>query len=140
MSCFVCGFRVPVCLANDVGVGRTRFDRLFLIGQTSQTLCVDALKAATAEAKTGKDVQRYRDAVSCLRAVAPSDPEADLDLDWIANTEAANKAQTARLETELKVYKNNLIKESIRVSHPTIMAHKSIRRFLGTLVSSKSDF
>lgn len=29
--------------------------------------------------------------------------------------EAANKAETARLEAELKGYKNNLIKESIRV-------------------------
>jgi COP9 signalosome complex subunit 1 len=79
-------------------------------------LCVDALKAAVVEAKKGKDVSRYRDAWDCIRIAAPSEPEAKFDNAWVEGKERANKAETHRLEMELKGYKNNLIKESIRVS------------------------
>lgn len=78
-------------------------------------LCVDALKAAVVEAKQGQDVQRYRDAWDCIRVAAPSEPEAVFDNEWVENTERANKAKTHDLESELKGYKMNLIKESIRV-------------------------
>jgi COP9 signalosome complex subunit 1 len=103
-------------LPPDRTIGRTRFDRLFLIGRSSVPLCVDALKAAIAEAKRGKDTQRYREAVECLRIAAPSEPEATFDQAWLEAQEAANQIETNRLLTELKGYKNNLIKESIRVS------------------------
>ncbi|KAK8034744.1 COP9 signalosome complex subunit 1 [Apiospora rasikravindrae] len=95
--------------------GRTCFERLLLIGRSSVPLCVDALKAAISEAKKGKDVQRYRDAWECIRIAAPTDPESQLDTAWIDNTEKANKMETGRLEAELKQYKNNLVKESIRI-------------------------
>ncbi|KAK4457466.1 COP9 signalosome complex subunit 1 [Cladorrhinum samala] len=103
--------------------GRTRFDRLFLIGRSSVTLCIDALKAAIAEAKRGRDTQRYRDAVECLRIASPSDPEANFDQKWLEQQEVANRAETARLQAELKVYKNNLIKESIRMGHEDLGKH-----------------
>jgi hypothetical protein len=47
--------------------------------------------------------------------MAPEEPEAQRDDAWIDRIETANKAETARLEGELKGYRNNLIKESIRV-------------------------
>jgi len=52
--------------------------------------------------------------------VAPSDPITIKDQDWIESTSRQVRAETTRLENELKGYKNNLIKESIRVSldHP----------------------
>lgn len=96
--------------------GRTRYDRLFLIGTSSVPLCVDALKAAVAEAKRGRDIKRYNDAVDFLRLVAPGEPEAQVDQAWLNSTEKANKSETQRLTTELKAYKNNLIKDSVRVS------------------------
>lgn len=80
-------------------------------------LRVDALKAAVIEAKSGSDVTRYKDAWQLLRSVAPDEPEAQRDEEWIERTELANRTETARLETELKGYKNNLIKESIRVGY-----------------------
>lgn len=95
--------------------GRTCFDRLLLIGRSSVPLCVDALKAAIAEAKKGKDVQQYRDAWECIRIAAPIEPESQWDSAWVEKTDKANKLETARLEAELKQYKNNLVKESIRV-------------------------
>lgn len=108
--------QAPMVIATYlILLGRTRFDRLLLIGQCSVPLCVDALKAAVAEAKRGKDIQRYRDAFECIRVAAPDEPEAKWDEAWVTATGKANKAETHRLETELKGYKNNLVKESIRV-------------------------
>lgn len=86
-----------------------------LLGESSVPLCVDALKAAVVEAKNGRDVGRYRGAWEYIRVAAPNEPEAIRDNAWIESTETANKAETARLEVELKGYRNNLIKESIRV-------------------------
>jgi COP9 signalosome complex subunit 1 len=68
------------------------------------------------EAKGQRDVHRYKAAWDCIRHVAPGELEAGRDDTWIEQTERENKAETARLESELKGYKNNLIKESIRVS------------------------
>lgn len=103
--------------------GRTRFDRLLHIGKSSVPLCVDSLKAAIKEAKGGQDVRSYKEAWECIRIAAPNDPDAIRDEDWIDRTTRANKTETARLETELKGYKNNLIKESIRMGNEDLGKH-----------------
>jgi COP9 signalosome complex subunit 1 len=95
--------------------GRTRYDRLYLIGTCSPLLANDALKAAITEAQNSKDVNRYEKAVRALAEVAPGDPDATLSSVWVQDTQRFVKAQTERLEHELRGYKNNLIKESIRV-------------------------
>ncbi len=79
-------------------------------------LCIDALKAANAEAKRGKDVQRYRDVWSVCASPAPTSPRPCFDRAWADATDRTNRAETHRLEAELKSYKNNLVKESVRVS------------------------
>ncbi|KAG6033953.1 hypothetical protein E4U19_006066 [Claviceps sp. Clav32 group G5] len=104
-------------------VGRTRFDRLLHIGKTSVYLCVDALRAAVIEAKKGHDVLCYLEALECLKEAAPDVPEAQRDSDWVHKTEAENKAETTRLENELKGYTNNLIKESIRMGNEDLGKH-----------------
>jgi COP9 signalosome complex subunit 1 len=76
---------------------------------------VEALKAAVAEAKSGKDIGRYHAAVEALHEVSPGDPDASPDVTWLAKMTRQVKTETDRLEAELKGYKNNLIKESIRV-------------------------
>ncbi|KAI0430477.1 26S proteasome subunit RPN7-domain-containing protein [Xylaria sp. FL1042] len=103
--------------------GRTRFDRYLLIGQCSVPLCIDALRAAIAEAKKGKDVQRYRDAWDCIRLAAPNEPEAQFDDAWVNNTGKMNRNLTIQLEAELKGYKNNLVKESIRIGNRDLGEH-----------------
>lgn len=112
----------PTSLLRSVGnpfligsTGRTRFERLLLIGISSSYLYLEALKAAIAEAKKGTDVQRYESAVSYIREIAPNDADATPDLDWIDRTKKLVKGATDKMELELKGYKNNLIKESIRV-------------------------
>ncbi|KAJ8105622.1 hypothetical protein ONZ43_g7356 [Nemania bipapillata] len=103
--------------------GRTRFDRLLLIGQSSVPLCVDALKAAVIEAKKGKDVQRYQDAWEYLRMASPNEPETEYDNAWVNMTTKTNKNLAHQLEAELKGYKNNLVKESIRIGHRELGEH-----------------
>lgn len=88
---------------------------MYLIGTCSSYLSTEALKTAIAEAKSSKDVLRYERAVAALAEAAPNESEAVLDTEWVDRTNKVVKAETDRLEHELKGYKNNLIKESIRV-------------------------
>jgi COP9 signalosome complex subunit 1 len=53
--------------------------------------------------------------VKALHEVSPEDADAILDVAWVDKLVRQVKAETDRLEAELKGYKNNLIKESIRV-------------------------
>lgn len=99
-------------------LGRSRYDRLLHVGKHSKVLAFDALRAAVREAKKGDDVARYREACLYLQAVAPNDEEAQIDQEWERKKQEQNKKETLRLENELKGYKNNLIKESIRVRSP----------------------
>ncbi|RKF74592.1 COP9 signalosome complex subunit 1 [Golovinomyces cichoracearum] len=103
--------------------GRTRFQRLLLIGINSSVLGVDALKAAIHDAKDRKDTQHYLDAHSHLKIIAPHEAEAQKDSAWIMRTEESNQSETYRLEAELKQYKNNLIKESIRMGNEDLGKH-----------------
>lgn len=104
--------------------GRTRYARLYLIGTTSTVLASEALKAAVTEAKTGHDVERYTSAIAALKPhLAPGDEDGVLDQAWVEKIEKQNKAESNRLEAELKGYKNNLIKESIRMGNEDLGAH-----------------
>lgn len=87
-----------------------------MIGNYSTFLRVDALKMAVVEAKAGKEIKPYADAYSALKLIAPDEPEAQRDDEWYDSTTKGNTQETQRLEAQLKGYKNNLIKESIRVS------------------------
>ncbi|KAJ4260677.1 hypothetical protein NW762_007421 [Fusarium torreyae] len=103
--------------------GRTRFDRLMLIGKSSVPLCVDALKIAVAEAKAGSDIPQYLEAWGSIRSAAPEEPESQKDQAWIERVERENKAETSRLESQLKQYRHNLIKESIRMGNEDLGMH-----------------
>ncbi|KAL9130947.1 MAG: hypothetical protein Q9217_000993 [Psora testacea] len=117
--------------------GRTRFERLYLIGTTSTYLYLEALKAAIAEAKRGNDVTRYERAVATLAEAAPNDPDAIPDTAWIERIKKTVKAETDRLELELKGYKNNLIKESIRMGYQDLGKHY---HSIGDLPNSTKSF
>lgn len=76
---------------------------------------MDALKAAVNEAKSGRDIRRYLEAQTLLETIGPLEPEAIRDMAWMDQQDKHNQAQTAALEKQLKEYKHNLVKESIRV-------------------------
>jgi len=105
---------------SNVMTGRTRLERLILIGTCSSYLGVEALKIAIREAKRGKDVRKYLETQTHLETIGPVEPEATRDVTWMDKTERQNQAETQRLEAELKGYKNNLIKESIRVCYRSL--------------------
>ncbi|TPX21033.1 hypothetical protein DIZ76_014986 [Coccidioides immitis] len=103
--------------------GRTRFTRLYFIGTRSGYLATEALKLALVEARSGKDVKNYQKALEALVKVAPSETDTTLDKIWVEQTLKSVKADTDRLEHELKGYKNNLIKESIRMGNEDLGYH-----------------
>ena len=77
------------------------------------------MKGAISEARGGIDVKQYEKAVAALHNIIPNDPDAEKDTAWVDRMTKHVKAETDRLELELKGYKNNLIKESIRVRLPS---------------------
>ncbi|KAF4637910.1 hypothetical protein G7Y89_g172 [Cudoniella acicularis] len=103
--------------------GRTRLERLIHIGFFSGFLGVDALKLAAREAKLGRDTKKYLEAQTLLEQLGPEEREAIRDLSWIDSMDKKNQAETHRLEAELKGYKNNLIKESIRMGNEDLGNH-----------------
>lgn len=50
-----------------------------------------------------------------FQKLAPDERLAQTDMDWVENTTRRARSDTEKLEHELKTYKNNLIKESIRM-------------------------
>jgi COP9 signalosome complex subunit 1 len=70
---------------------------------------------AIREAKKGKNVPLYLRLVEDFSKIAPDDPLAIPDLGWAEKKQREVKDEGDKLEQELRSYKNNLIKESIRV-------------------------
>lgn len=60
---------------------------------------------------------RYKIAVESIRRVAPDDADAIMDEEWVDKTSRRVASSTEKTEADLKSYKHNLIKESIRVRH-----------------------
>ena len=87
-----------------------------MIAACSVVLREEAVKLAIKEAKKGADVQNFYDSLSLLKQL-PNIKDIDRLADplWAKEQEKKNTVDTHKLENELKGYKNNLIKESIRV-------------------------
>ncbi|RII24061.1 hypothetical protein CUC08_Gglean012894 [Alternaria sp. MG1] len=97
--------------------GYTRIDRLHHIGAHSPYLAADAYRLAIAEAKRGKNVDLYTTLVEQFSRIAPQDPASVTDTAWVEKKTREVREEHDRLEHELKSYKNNLIKESIRMGN-----------------------
>ena len=76
------------------------------------------------EARKGNDVANFTAALSLLSSI-PNYRDTDhlLDPSWATTQEKKNATETHRLENELKGYKNNLIKESIRMGNEDLGTH-----------------
>lgn len=97
--------------------GHGQIQRLKFIALKSPALQIDALKYAIRLIKERTlNVSLYHETVEQLRLLNPSLPETHIDQSWVEQSTRGAKQTTERLEAELKNYKNNLIKESIRVS------------------------
>jgi COP9 signalosome complex subunit 1 len=71
------------------------------------------------EAKRGIDADAYIAVTDLLHSISPDDPLGVPDTTWATEIFKSNRSAQDTLETQLKGYKNNLIKESIRVRSST---------------------
>ena len=67
-------------------------------------------------------MELYLRVVKVFHEIFPEDPASETDTNWVDRAQREADAESHRLEAELRGYKNNLIKESIRVSKQ-IQAH-----------------
>lgn len=101
--------------------GPTRLDRLTCIATSSRlSISREALRLALAEAKKGRDVDRY---LAIGQYASSHDIGATIDVEWATKTREIVTRETNKLEHELKGYKNNLIKESIRMGNEDLGHH-----------------
>jgi COP9 signalosome complex subunit 1 len=100
-------------------LGHTKVSRACFIAERCPALEVEAYKIALVETQTNSlDTQKYEHIITRLNAAlkARNEPELPVDKEWIQTTQKQAKATAEKLEAELRNYKNNMIKESIRVS------------------------
>lgn len=88
------------------------------------SLAVQALTIASRHVKTGRDISLYQAILGQLATATDQDQE--IDRAWIDKTTAQNATDKDKLETELKMYTGNMIKESVRVSLSLILRETSI--------------
>jgi len=97
--------------------GHGQIHRLRFVALKSTPYAVDALKLAVRLIKdTTLNVALYQETVKQLQQHNAALPEAALDQAWMDYATRSSKLTVEKLEAELKNYKNNLIKESIRVN------------------------
>ncbi|KAF2476534.1 PCI-domain-containing protein [Lindgomyces ingoldianus] len=97
--------------------GATRLERLHHIGASSTYLALDAYRMAITEAKLGRNVKFYLALTDDFNKISPDDSLALVDTAWVEKRNRDVKQDQDKLEHELKSYKNNLIKESIRMGN-----------------------
>eukprot|EP00794_Sanderia_malayensis_P008909 gene8908-9861_t len=119
--------------------GLTKVQRLIFIAKHCPSLANDALRLAASTLKSTHNTDKFKEVMKMLaevnsREAASAGAEGQLqppqqqvispaDLNWIEATE--NRAQTKleKLDTDMKFFKNNSIKESIRRGHDDIGDH-----------------
>lgn len=96
--------------------------RLAHIAQSCPSLAQQAIALALAHAKSGKDVQLYHRLTELANRLGLQDL-AVVDTEWVARKDEENRRELSRLESELRGYKNNLIRESIRMGQEDLATH-----------------
>lgn len=89
--------------------------RLLHVALSCPPLARQAMDLAISTAKRGADVQIYHK----LCEVSKTSP----DMEWAARQHEINTRQLGKMESELKGYKNNLIRESIRMGQEDLAMH-----------------
>ncbi|PSK51643.1 hypothetical protein B9Z65_2910 [Elsinoe australis] len=103
--------------------GQTRLARLHYIARLCPQLAIEALHIAIPEATSSKDPSLYIELTSLLHEISSKDALATPDTEWVERRKKENQRETERLEQELRGYKNNLIKESIRMGQEDLASH-----------------
>lgn len=96
--------------------------RLAHIATHCPSLSRQALALAIGHAKNGKDLQLYHRLLDLASNLDLQDL-AKVDTEWATRKDEENRRESARLEGELRGYKNNLIRESIRMGQEDLATH-----------------
>lgn len=96
--------------------------RLAHVASRCPSLARQALTLSLADAKKGKDVQIYNRLCDLAANLGFKDLGKQ-DTEWASRKDEENRRELARLESELKGYKNNLIRESIRMGQEELAMH-----------------
>ena len=102
-------------------LGRAAINRLRFIADECEQLATQALQRAIHLVMQTRDASLYQRTVHELNSRASSTDMTPYDSEWAEVTHAKNTSEREKLETELKTYTSNMIKESIRVSALFIM-------------------
>ncbi|KAI8050865.1 26S proteasome subunit RPN7-domain-containing protein [Syncephalis plumigaleata] len=106
--------------------GHVKIERLVFIAERCPNLQVDAYRLALAEIKANTlDAKRYKQLIVKLNAALESHGQAPMEFDaqWVEQTETKVKRRFDELEADLKGYRSNLIKESIRIGLHELADH-----------------
>ncbi|EMC90818.1 hypothetical protein BAUCODRAFT_39823 [Baudoinia panamericana UAMH 10762] len=96
--------------------------RLAHVATRCPPLARQSLTTAISAAKTGKNVQLYMRLCELAGHLGLDDLRTP-DEAWVSKQDEGNKRELSRLEGELRGYKNNLIRESIRMGQEDLAQH-----------------
>lgn len=100
--------------------------RLAHVAVRCPSLARQALVLAIAQTKSGRNVQlwtRLTELAGNLGVAELAGGSSVDDMDWATRKEEENRREQSRLESELRGYKNNLIRESIRMGQEDLARH-----------------
>lgn len=105
--------------------GLTKLNRLLFVAKHCPALEVDALRIALNYVKQTFNVQLYQEIITrmteaCSRSELDPPP---MDTTWMETTSKKAALKLEKLDTDLKNYKSNSIKESIRRGHDDLGDH-----------------
>ncbi|TPX48081.1 hypothetical protein SeLEV6574_g02253 [Synchytrium endobioticum] len=106
--------------------GHAKVERLIFIAERCPPLQIEAYRLAAQHLKADSmNVARYVLVTNRLNEAlsAKGQPTVPVDSQWVDKTTKEAKLKTEKLEAELKNYKNNMIKESIRMGHNDLGDH-----------------
>ncbi|KAJ3020784.1 COP9 signalosome complex subunit 1 [Thoreauomyces humboldtii] len=105
--------------------GHTKVDRLVFIAERCPPLSIEAYRLALVEIRTDLNVGQYGKVLGKLNAALRDRNQLvePVDEKWVSDSKHIYKERLERLERELKEYKVNLIKESIRMGHNDLGDH-----------------
>jgi len=108
--------------ANDASAGALLPLRLAHVAVRCPSLARQSITLAVSAARSGKDVRLYLRLCEVANHLGLPDVGA-ADQEWATKQEEANRRELSRLEGELRGYKNNLIRESIRMGQEDLATH-----------------
>lgn len=108
--------------------GLAKLKRLLFVAKHCPSLELDALRAAHDDVKQTYNTKLYMDIVTKLVEACARAGESETvqtDISWIETTNKKAAVKLEHLDTDLKNYKSNSIKESIRRGHDDVGDHYS---------------